>query len=360
MKNKESWPVRQSYSGRARPKVVLAGRQATPQNSGGQALIISVWVLLMLTVVVISVGHRVSFSLRLGAYQRDRLKASYLAKAGVTRAIRELGNDTNSHDALNENWADDALDGESIFENITFGNANEFAAVNYTATGADNETINIYGVIDEERKININTASGDLLTALFTSVNLTSPQDLANNTLIWRGNDTDDIYNKTLGYACKGGNFTNPEELKLVKDINESGYESMKGLITVYGDGKININTAPAEILTVFYRSGTDAGNYSYADNLVNETVAYRNPDGLWGSPDDKIFANQTDINDFLTNANITDLTEQNIFNTTKGNFSMGSNYFRIESAGNAGKIKSRISVVYNRLDNQTLYWHER
>ncbi|MEK6714715.1 MAG: hypothetical protein AABY43_01550, partial [Candidatus Omnitrophota bacterium] len=170
----------------------------------------------MLTVITISIAHRTSISLRLNCYQRDRLKAVYLAKAGINRAIKIIENDTNTYDAPSELWANN----EEAFKKIVLDEkGSEFAVVSYQDTKKDSQPEIIYGVIDEERRININTASYELLIALFRECGLLQPEaeKRADNILIWRGDKADDnkIY-ESLGYPPKGNKFSNLEELKLV------------------------------------------------------------------------------------------------------------------------------------------------
>jgi len=59
-------------------------------RKNGQVLIISLWILVILAMLSVSIGHRVSMALRLSRYQKERLMAGYLAKAGINIAIGEI------------------------------------------------------------------------------------------------------------------------------------------------------------------------------------------------------------------------------------------------------------------------------
>ena len=50
---------------------------------------ISLWILAILTILAVGIGHRVSMGLRLARYQKDKLKGLYLAKAGLKVLIVE-------------------------------------------------------------------------------------------------------------------------------------------------------------------------------------------------------------------------------------------------------------------------------
>lgn len=169
----------------------LAGRFFCPDmNKRGQVIIIILWILVILTVLAVTIGHRVSLALRLSRYQRDSLKAYSLAKGGINLAIAVLEEDGKKdtqgapgYDAPDEPWADN----EQKFKNISLGSdKDEFATVYYVDKAGGREEIK-YGVTDEERKININTADKDLLKALLGECGVANPEDLAKNILFWRG-----------------------------------------------------------------------------------------------------------------------------------------------------------------------------
>ncbi len=298
-----------------------------------------------LTVVTVGIGRQVSTALYLSRYQRDRFKSLYLAKAGVNRAIAELENDKNSYDSLDESWESN----EGAFKNIMFGdNPNEFAAVSYIDKVNGTDEIK-YGVIDEERKININTASKETLISLLEKFEISSPQEMADNVLIWRGNIPDDnkVY-ENLGYPCKADKFSNVEELALVKDIKPEDLQRMKEFITLYTDGLVDINTVSLEALAIFTRGIAKKLSIgeNFADSVAGKIMELRNS-SLY-------FTKKEDIK-----ITTTGLEETNIFNELMNNIVFQSNNFLIEVTGNAGKIKSKITAVYNRNGNKILYWHE-
>ena len=306
-------------------------------RKGAQTLIVSLWILVILTFLAIGIGQRVSMALRLSRYHRDKLKASCLAKAGLNIAIAQLEKDTNGYDALNETWAGNL----ELFKKIVIsGNENEFTTV---------------GVSDEERKININTASKELLAALLEQYDINASGEVVDNILIWRGDIPDDkkIY-ELLGYPAKAARFTNSEELRLIKGIAPDGYQKIKQIITVYGDvtvnGKasININTASIEVLNIFSRGiARSLGiEEKFADSLIVKINELRNNKGP--------FKDKGDITVVATGSE-----ELNILGSLINSVVFQSNFFLIEVTGNVGKIKDKVKVVYNRLNNTIVYWHE-
>jgi type II secretory pathway component PulK len=124
-------------------------------GKGGSILMITLWILTILVIFSLGLGHRAVINLKLTQYQKDRLSLSYLAKAGVNRSISEAVNDkTQNYDDLKDSWADN----QDVFKDMSFQkNSSESVTIGYLTqdrkTGKD--TV-VYGLIDEERKININ------------------------------------------------------------------------------------------------------------------------------------------------------------------------------------------------------------
>ncbi len=310
-------------------------------------LAIILWIMIILAMLAVSIGHRVSMSLRLSEYQKDRLKAYYLAKAGLNLAINEIINDkTVDYDSLADSWAKN----EEAFKRISFNNNfDEFATVSYTVRDSNNDLEINYGVRDEERKVNINTVSRELLIVLLEKCGVDAAEEIADNILIWRGDIADE--NKAYensGYTAKAGKFSNSEELDLIKGVSREDYQILKGLVTVYGDGFININTVSFEVLTIFARGiAKELGlGQDFADTIVGKINALRDSLGQ--------FKAKSEIN-----ITVTGDEETAVFNKLMEHVVVRSDNFLIESAGNVRKIKSKITVVYSRKGNKVLYWHE-
>lgn len=342
-----------------------------------QVLVISLWILVILSMLAISVGRRVSLALRLSKYQRDSLRALYLAKAGINRAILEITNDqTPDSDNLSDNWASN----ESVFKEIRLdGNEAEFAEVNYIIRENEEEKI-IYGASDEERKININTASEELLKRLLKECEIDSAkaEELSEDILVWRGSNPPDpdlsrYYEDNLGYACKGKKFTTSEELLLVKGMKEievEKLEKIKSLITVYGDGKVNINTAPKDVLRILSKAAVSALfkdipglniNETDANALVEKILSFRNTENGYFKSSDintdtiKVKLGLQDI----TDDNKTKIIEK-LITWEGGIITALSNNFKIQATGNAGKVNKKITAVVKRGSPiKILYWHE-
>ncbi|MBM3246457.1 MAG: general secretion pathway protein GspK [Candidatus Omnitrophica bacterium] len=309
-----------------------------------QVLIIFIWILIILAILAVGIAYRASVMLKFARYQKDRQIALALAKAGISRATAELRRDNNNYDCLTESWADS----EEIFKKIMLNdNKDEFAAVSYMAEVEGKQEIK-FGVVDEEKKININRASQQLLVALLEDCNINSAQELARNILIWRGKIINDAAYESLGYPPKKKDFTNTEELMLVKDITPQDYQKLKGMITVYTGGPLNINTVSGRVLKILgYGLAKEQGlSESFAARVVDEIIALRTARGC--------FTDKNQINITTTGAE-----ELNIFNRIMENLVVKSNNFSIEASGRAGKIEYRVFAIYSRSGKRILYWHE-
>ena len=321
-----------------------------------QALVISSWILVILTVVAVSLGHRVSMELRLSRYHRDSLKALYLANAGIELAIAELAKDAaaNSYDSLNENWARN----EDAFREISpSANPNEFFTVSYE--DVDTGLIS-YGARDEERKIDINQANGQLLTTLFTEcgVDATKAAELANDIRIWTGKETppaDYAYYDNLGYSVKAKPLVTVEEIALIKGIEELDRATLRAitsLITVHGSNTININTASQTILEICALSVADPSAIDEARNLATLIIAFRQNGQSFESVDGA---------DIKAKLNIQPTDPKNsIIDALTPLLSSVSNTFLIEAEGNSNSVTKKITAIYNRdPDKKVVSWQE-
>jgi DNA uptake protein ComE-like DNA-binding protein len=309
-------------------------------------------------------GHRASVNLRLAKYQKERLKAAYLAKAGINKAIAILQEDKNNpqtsgYDSLNETWSTGRdLLGNHILENIQI---KEGYGGTFTVRFLYNKETNEYRCIsDEERRININVIDPpQVLVKLFEFAEIENPEELKNLMLKWLNADTNEA--EDAQHIFKNESLRTPEELLLILEyfyrLNEGkdnsqqkakeAYEKMKDIITVFTDGKININTASQNVLLILARAGSD--NEGLIRSLVGKIIQFRESSN---GP----FKEDTEIGNFYQDLSS---QEKQIFDMMRGMLKVGSSYFRIESMGNLGSASKKITAIYNREEKKVYYWHE-
>lgn len=307
-----------------------------------QVLIIFLWILASLTIITVSLGSRISMFIKFAQSRKEILKAGYLAYAGVNRAIALLDEDKQyGYDALGDGWANN----QAVFEKIRLnGNPGEYAAVISEEGG--------FGVIDEDRKININQASAEELLSLLDYYNIPSAGEIVENMLIWRDANAPDprqAYND-LGYPRKGKPYANIAELLLVKGMQAEDLRKISPVITVSGapgGSRVNINTASADVIKILLNSIVRKNNnYSQraADNVANKFITENNR---------PVYKNAQEIPMSFSG------DEAGIFNEFINKIKFSSDYFLIEVIGNAGKIKAKLKVVYDRQKNRLESWYE-
>ena len=280
-----------------------AARGLSSVSKRGIVLIVCIWVLMALSLLAAGFAYRVRLNYRATSYQAKEQELRYLARGAVTEGILVLEADNNEFDAFTESWdvplrgvADDWLEDTSL-------------------QCCRHPTVHC-SVIDEERKVNVNTAGADVLTALGIDADVVSAildwRD-TNDEVTWPGGAESDYYlRREQPYRCKNKPFELLQELLLVKgvsrelfrgeDTNGNGKldegEDLNGdgemqlglceLLTVHGDGLVNLNTASADVL---------ASASGMSDESARAFAAYRNGnDGEVGTDDDVVFGSLDDL----------------------------------------------------------------
>lgn len=213
-------------------------------KENGSVLIFTLWVLIILTILSISLSYHASSDVRLAKYESDKIKATYLARAGVMKMLVELTKDQNGYDSLDEDW------------NITKDNPKEFKL---------GKGIVFYGASDEMSRLNLN--STDLTKEDLINLGI-ADETLSENIVRYKNEKKD---NKKFEFI---------EELFLVDGMTREVYLQIKDFVTIYreDDSKVNINTASEEVLKAVL------GN----EGLVLDILDYRKgPDGEVGTGDD-------------------------------------------------------------------------
>lgn len=186
----------------------------------GSILVGVLWCLALLSVVVVGVLHTSRMDLLVVKNYGDRLQAHYIALAGVERAKALIYHDylTRRDSAVNHTGAlyNDSKD----FENVEFGRGH-FQV--FRRGGADEGGGLIYGISDEESRLNINTAfAGEL-----TNITGMTPEIVA-SILAWRsdvgqgdymGAGADYYAGLEPPYMPRNGPFQTVRELLMVRDV---------------------------------------------------------------------------------------------------------------------------------------------
>lgn len=280
----------------------------------GVALVLCLWFIAVISVMAMGFGYGLRVEALLTSFQADKIQALYLAQAGIYRAIDLLEVDLKADkkednkefcDYIEEDWAQDHtgyLKSEGWFSSDEIDMQGE--DISFT-------------IIDEERKVNINTAPREVLEKL-PGMDSVKAQAI----LDWRRDH---------------GLFRVVDELMLVKEISPGDFYGsssnlgLKDFCTVYPMKGIviNANTAPREVIEAVFNSG-DAG-----------TLISGRPFKSLGELFFRLNIHQANVmgNIYLINSNV----------------------FTIRSKGTQkdGRVVATIESVYDRSTQSFLSWRE-
>ncbi len=246
------------------------------RNRHGFVLVCVLWVLAILTVATLGLGRRALLDRRAAAYALDRSQAMLMARGAVHRGIAEVRNkaiidELSERDPgithLGQSWArpQDMLKDGDIFR---LGEAFETDHV-------------VYRIEDMERRINVNRAPPQLLENI----------DALSRTAARK------MYARTRTGEQEGdppAAFHALEEIRHIDGVRDEDWFGSKGktglrhLLTTWGDGRVNVNTASAEVLRSIPGMREDD---------VEKIIAFRaGNDGELGTGDDQGFKPLVDL----------------------------------------------------------------
>lgn len=317
------------------------------RRQSASVLILVLWVLAILSLLGLSLASSSSLESQLTSYQRDLLAARALAKAGYTQALAELEKDlTPALDYPLDSWAYNP----KVFQDCPLGKGS--FSVSYVRIHGEGEEEVVYGIQDEDRKININTASQPVLARLPGF-----DQELAEEVEDWRADHA--------GLGEEAGLFEIPpfretEELLRVEGMDEELYAQAAPSITAYTDGTVNLNTAAAEVLRAL----------GMGETLADKIAGFRRGlDAQEGTADDQPFPSVGDAEQLLNKVSPLTPPETSELRTViaQNLLKVFAQVFRISSKGavREGKIRVWIEAVVRRdkKEGKTVFtvlaWHE-
>jgi general secretion pathway protein K len=224
------------------------------RDTRGTALVLTLLVIITLAGLTLAFSSESGVELTLAGYMKDGTRAYQLARSGVEIALELMARDEDFEmDTFNEKWR-------------------QYGSIPSTE-GTTEEGVSFYGgMVDENSKININllrNSQGEIdekreaqMRRLFRALGI--KEERLNPVLDWL--DADDIerqdgaeayfyQNLEEPYECANGPFLTVGQVFLVRGMREFerfGEKKSKRLLdflTIYSDGKININTAPKEVI---------------------------------------------------------------------------------------------------------------
>ncbi len=241
-------------------------------NNAGVALLITLLVLVLIVIMTLEIFRVGARAAQTGAYGRDSIRGMLLAEAGLAAAriaLRETAKDYN-YETLDQLWS-------RPVPPIELGEGTILVTVE-----------------DEERKINLNKlvlpngiAPDDQRVAVFRKLLTVLEIDpsLADAVVDWL--DVDDTsrvggaessYYLSLPYPYQAKNdlFDTLDELRLVRGMTPEKFEKIKPFATLLSSGKVNVNTAPKEVLMALSAGQDAAAAGEIGGALADQIIDYR------------------------------------------------------------------------------------
>lgn len=296
--------------------------------------LISVLVLLsILSLLALEFAQRSGINLKMAVNHTYSTKALYYAYGGYQAALALLKNDTNSYDGPGDFWYGGLPPVPFGEGSISITIEDEKARFNLR------NLVSTYGKEDKRRSV--------MLSRMFRFLSI--EPSLVDGVVDWQ--DSNDIelpdgaeasyyHYLTPPFTPRNGRFITTGELFLVKGmdrdllflppssrspVGNEEYVSLMHYITVYGDGKININTASKPVLLCL---SEDMDEF-----IVNDIIEYR---------EDDPFKNIQDLKNVETVSDI-------LYDEINSLITVKSNLFRISATGMSGGFSQTIMAVVLR-----------
>ena len=224
-----------------------------PGNQRGVAMILTLLILTLLVTTGLELNRAMQVEANLAGNFRDLTQASYIAQSGVEIARALIQEDEPSYDSSDERWAQ--------FETLAVFSSQLFKEGHFTGQIMDesskfnpNGLVDSFGIVNQKKK--------NQLERLFSLLGH-NPEKI-DAVLDWLDPDeqkrplgAEREYYASLkrSYVPKNGPLESLGELLMIKGIDIItfyGADEREGLgqyLTLYSDGKININTAGIQVL---------------------------------------------------------------------------------------------------------------
>jgi len=250
------------------------------RNEGGFVLVCVLWVVAIMTVITLGFGRRSLLEHMAARYTLDNVKAMHMARGAVNRGIVELRNKAIYDFLQNVPYRTSYAQQWARPKNMLEGGEGDAQFFSEEEEEEFEDDMCGYVIQDEESRVSLSRAPDELLDEV--------PG-------ITRG-----IMRK-INYRRKGSfadgvapqPFQTVEELRFLDGVSDEDWfgdeddPGLRDLLSCWGDGKINVNTAPEEVLECIPRLSRSAR--AIADYR-------RGADGELFTADDKDFVNLADV----------------------------------------------------------------
>lgn len=232
---------------------------------GGSALIVALWVLLILSLLIAGFAFDMYIEAGITSFYRKRLRSQYLAQAGMEYAKLVLAQSFRAK----EEMQDENMTEEEYVRALNLARGLAVTGL----TGELGEGRFTLDIVPEQGRRNVNTISDEDWQEILDQAGV--PQAKWDELIAcfrdWidpddehrlNGAESDDPFYVQRKYKCKNANIDTVDELLLIKGFTPSllyggpsdfvegeTLTGIAGWLTVWGDGKVNVNTASREVL---------------------------------------------------------------------------------------------------------------
>jgi general secretion pathway protein K len=386
---------------------------AGKKGDRGIALIMVLLALTLVTAVVVQFSYDAHIDYSLAANESDEVRAYYLARSGVNlyKLILTADQKIASNNELKQLMAAAGMGGFELWRMVPMIDSamlrsaadpempdemkeqmkERFGGIPFDTLGKEGGFLDFQGDIhaeieDEERKINLNNIADDRLEApldspigraifgfvadtkwdpMFDGYNAlgerkVSREEMIGNLIDWvdpnqeavsSGGTEDNLYTGyEERYTAKNAKFDTLGEVAMVRGVDDDFLAAFGKRITVFSNGKININTADAEIIAALI--------LAYSEVPLTTDQALETAKKLIEFRDLQPFSKPEEFIQFLKDSFGITFPAQGAAGI-RNRLDIQSRVFTIRSTGYAGEARVTITAVVDNTGTsfRWLYW---
>ncbi len=332
-----------------------------PSRSGA-ALVVALWTVLILSLLIGGLAFEMHLEAGITSHARKRMKAQVAARGGVEYAKFLLAKSFEENSFEEEDEEKEAL--RTLSKNL--GRGIGITGVN-VEMGESRATVDI---LPEAGRRNVNTLGDEDWEELLDQSGVPEETwpDLIDCFMDWtdegdehrlNGAEESDSFYKDKGYVPKNAPLDTVDELLLIKGFTpaivyggpppDPKSEPLRGiahLLTTFGDGKVNVNTATREVLLTL-----TVGDKMMDEWVVEDLLKFRlGDDGIPNTKDDGFESVQDAISKSGMDAALADRISVS-----------DRTFVRVVSIGENNGVGCGVWAVFEVGDKKTtpIYWRE-
>lgn len=244
------------------------GQSRRKTGQEGAALIVSIWVILILSLLISSMAYDMQVEANVAAFMRKRTKSQYLARAGMEWTMAVLTR------KVTENQDEELVLEPDQDEQLVVASINLSRGVG--VSGIEKELGDgkfIVDIVPEESRRNVNVLTEEDWEEVLDQAGVENTRwpELIDSFMDWidendtyrlNGAESDDAFYQEAEYEVKNAPLDTVDELQMIKGFDDAilyggpskeddsvQYQGIAGWLTTWGDGKVNVNTASREVL---------------------------------------------------------------------------------------------------------------